>query len=390
MAGWWKGCGARARGGVPRGKAAGRPRFCRLPPCRRPPLPKPAPASALPLQAGGVGGGHERQREVHASGAGGGQRAGGAVAAHPRHRGQLCLCQRQPHPVLRDQGQAGQVGPVVGEGLVGGRWLSAAGRRGWRVCGGWCRLRVVRAVATAGVPRQAFPCPPLSLPYQPYLRQFLASDPASSPARPPGPGPATRAPPAGRSRCGATSSAPPPPRTCACTTSRTNPSTSASAAAAPSGCCTSTRVRAWVPPARHWQSCGRLRQSALRSPPLHRAPRAHPTATTATPCHLPPATYHLPPTRLPPTTFPLPATHCTPPAPPATHPAPAGSAVTSDTRYLSADEPLGEWRVVLPRRSEVEYSVEDRGNHFFITIRCGSRPVLLPFFLPFVGERREA
>ncbi|EFN56398.1 hypothetical protein CHLNCDRAFT_144964 [Chlorella variabilis] len=52
----------------------------------------------------------------------------------------------------------------------------------------------------------------------------------------------------------------------------------------------------------------------------------------------------------------------------------AGSAVTSDTRYLSADEPLGEWRVVLPRRSEVEYSVEDRGNHFFITIRDQERP----------------
>jgi hypothetical protein len=48
----------------------------------------------------------------------------------------------------------------------------------------------------------------------------------------------------------------------------------------------------------------------------------------------------------------------------------SGSAVTSDVRYLPADQPLGEWRPVLPRKNETEYSVEDRGDHFFITIRC--------------------
>lgn len=32
----------------------------------------------------------------------------------------------------------------------------------------------------------------------------------------------------------------------------------------------------------------------------------------------------------------------------------AGSAVTSDIRYLSADEPRGEWKVVLPRTHETE------------------------------------
>lgn len=56
----------------------------------------------------------------------------------------------------------------------------------------------------------------------------------------------------------------------------------------------------------------------------------------------------------------------------------AGSAVTSDVRYLRADDPRGEWRLVLPRTHETEYSVEDRGDHFFITIRCGQAPVGWP------------
>lgn len=51
----------------------------------------------------------------------------------------------------------------------------------------------------------------------------------------------------------------------------------------------------------------------------------------------------------------------------------AGSAVTSDVRYLPVDDPRGEWRVVLPRRNETEYSVEDRGDHLFITVRSASR-----------------
>ncbi|PRW44843.1 prolyl endopeptidase-like isoform A [Chlorella sorokiniana] len=52
----------------------------------------------------------------------------------------------------------------------------------------------------------------------------------------------------------------------------------------------------------------------------------------------------------------------------------AGSAVTSDVRYMSADEPRGEWKLVLPRTHETEYSVEDRGDHLFITIRDQARP----------------
>ena len=61
---------------------------------------------------------------------------------------------------------------------------------------------------------------------------------------------------------------------------------------------------------------------------------------------------------------------------------PTGSAVTSDVRYLPADEPEGEWALVLPRCNEVEYSVDDRaagadgaaGRHFFITVRDQARP----------------
>lgn len=52
----------------------------------------------------------------------------------------------------------------------------------------------------------------------------------------------------------------------------------------------------------------------------------------------------------------------------------AGSAVTSDVRYVSADTPTEDWKVVRPREAEVEYSAEDRGDHLFITIRDKDRP----------------
>lgn len=53
---------------------------------------------------------------------------------------------------------------------------------------------------------------------------------------------------------------------------------------------------------------------------------------------------------------------------------PAGSAVTSETRFLLADQPQGEWQVVLPRKNEVEYDIKHRGDHFFIEIRDSDRP----------------
>ena len=52
----------------------------------------------------------------------------------------------------------------------------------------------------------------------------------------------------------------------------------------------------------------------------------------------------------------------------------SGSAVTSDVRYISADDPTGDWKIVLPRSEDVEYSVDDRGDQFFITLRDAARP----------------
>ncbi|GFR48589.1 hypothetical protein Agub_g10492, partial [Astrephomene gubernaculifera] len=52
----------------------------------------------------------------------------------------------------------------------------------------------------------------------------------------------------------------------------------------------------------------------------------------------------------------------------------SGSAVTSETRYLPADQPEGEWRVVLPRVQDTEYSVSDRGPWLYLTLRDSQRP----------------
>jgi hypothetical protein len=60
-------------------------------------------------------------------------------------------------------------------------------------------------------------------------------------------------------------------------------------------------------------------------------------------------------------------------SPPHTHPG-AGSAVTSDVRYLSADDPTGQWKVILERKNDVEYNVADRAGSFYITIRGPERP----------------
>lgn len=47
-------------------------------------------------------------------------------------------------------------------------------------------------------------------------------------------------------------------------------------------------------------------------------------------------------------------------------------------RALAADDPTGEWALVLPRVQGVEYDVEDRGEgagrHLFITLRDAARP----------------
>ena len=47
--------------------------------------------------------------------------------------------------------------------------------------------------------------------------------------------------------------------------------------------------------------------------------------------------------------------------------------MTSDTRFCAADNPGGEWKMVLPRHHDVEYDAEPRGDHFFIDIRCAGQ-----------------
>lgn len=51
-----------------------------------------------------------------------------------------------------------------------------------------------------------------------------------------------------------------------------------------------------------------------------------------------------------------------------------GSAVTSETRVLDANTAGGEWRVVRPRETEVEYDVTHRGDHLFIALRDKDAP----------------
>ncbi len=50
----------------------------------------------------------------------------------------------------------------------------------------------------------------------------------------------------------------------------------------------------------------------------------------------------------------------------------AESFISSDTRYLPADRPAEEWRVLLPRAPDVVYSVEHRGGDFLIRTNEGA------------------
>jgi oligopeptidase B len=62
-----------------------------------------------------------------------------------------------------------------------------------------------------------------------------------------------------------------------------------------------------------------------------------------------------------------------------------GSHTTSEARFVSADDPRGEWTVVAPRVHEQEYDVEHHGEHFWIRtndtgrhFRLVKAPVLSP------------
>jgi oligopeptidase B len=50
----------------------------------------------------------------------------------------------------------------------------------------------------------------------------------------------------------------------------------------------------------------------------------------------------------------------------------SSSFTTGEVRYLSAAQPTGEWRVLLPRREGVEYSAEHHGNDFLVLTNDGA------------------
>ncbi len=50
-----------------------------------------------------------------------------------------------------------------------------------------------------------------------------------------------------------------------------------------------------------------------------------------------------------------------------------GSALTSEVRYMEANDALGEFRVMLPRRHEVEYDASHHGDFFYIRTNEGAK-----------------
>ena len=51
----------------------------------------------------------------------------------------------------------------------------------------------------------------------------------------------------------------------------------------------------------------------------------------------------------------------------------AGSHTTSELRVLEAARPAGEWRVVLPRKQDVEYDLDHHGDRFYLRINDAGR-----------------
>ena len=51
----------------------------------------------------------------------------------------------------------------------------------------------------------------------------------------------------------------------------------------------------------------------------------------------------------------------------------SGSHTTSEWRYLPAGEPIGEWKVIVPRQPDHEYTVDHHGDQFFIRINDTGR-----------------
>ena len=67
----------------------------------------------------------------------------------------------------------------------------------------------------------------------------------------------------------------------------------------------------------------------------------------------------------------------------------SGSHTTSEVRYIAADKPAAEWRLILPRESGHEYYVDHHGDQFYIrTNEAGSRNFKL-VTAPASDPRRE-
>jgi oligopeptidase B len=65
-----------------------------------------------------------------------------------------------------------------------------------------------------------------------------------------------------------------------------------------------------------------------------------------------------------------------------------GSLTTSEARYLKADDPGGEWKMVAPRIAEQEYDVEHHGDRFYIRTNDQGRNFRLTW-APVSDPRRE-
>ena len=46
----------------------------------------------------------------------------------------------------------------------------------------------------------------------------------------------------------------------------------------------------------------------------------------------------------------------------------SSSTLSTETRYIRADEPESEFKVVIPREADHEYGVSHYGDHFFLSL----------------------
>jgi oligopeptidase B len=51
----------------------------------------------------------------------------------------------------------------------------------------------------------------------------------------------------------------------------------------------------------------------------------------------------------------------------------SGSHMTSEARYLPADQPMGEWKIMQPRKQDVEYYPDHNGDSFYIRVNDTGR-----------------